>query len=124
MDYSQMSDETLVAVLAASWEQQRILTTHRQAVEQEQRSRMAGKRAEVLAEAQKENPAVLAQLGLILAAREQYQQALDALIAAAEQDKQTAKEVVRPVMVKIFHILGVRSEISDTYRAKLQSLLY
>jgi thioredoxin-like negative regulator of GroEL len=46
------------------------------------------------------------------------------LLKAAGEDKKTAREVVRPIMVNIFHILGVRSEISDTYRAKLQSLLY
>lgn len=80
--------------------------------------------AQVLAEAQRENPAVLAQLGMILAARGDYPSALDVLLKAAEEDKKTAREVVRPIMVNIFHILGVRSEISDSYRAKLQSLLY
>jgi putative thioredoxin len=80
--------------------------------------------AEVLADAQRDNPAVLAQLGMILAARGDYQSALDVLLQAAGEDKKTAREVVRPIMVNIFHILGVRSEISDTYRAKLQSLLY
>lgn len=80
--------------------------------------------AQALAEAQHDNPAVLSQWGLVLAARGQYQEALDVLLKAAEEDKKTAREVVRPIMVNIFHILGVRSETSDAYRAKLQSMLY
>lgn len=63
-------------------------------------------------------------LGKVLAARGEYVPALDALIAAAERDKELAKADVREVMVEIFHILGVRSPDSDAYRDKLQPLLY
>jgi putative thioredoxin len=80
--------------------------------------------AEVLAEAQADNPAVLTRLGEILAARGEYEPALEILLRAAGEDKKVAREVVRPIMVRIFHIVGIRSELSDTYRAKLQSLLY
>jgi putative thioredoxin len=64
------------------------------------------------------------QLGAILAARGQYAEALDALLAAAERDQQRAGKDIRELMVEIFHIVGVRSPLADEYRDRLQKLLY
>jgi putative thioredoxin len=63
-------------------------------------------------------------LGLRLAVAEQYQPALDMLLAAGELDRKLAANEVREAMVKIFHIVGVRSELADTCRDKLSGLLY
>ena len=63
-------------------------------------------------------------LGAVLAARGEYPAALEALIGAAERDKALAAGAVRELMVTIFHIIGVRSELADTYRDRLRGLLY
>lgn len=64
------------------------------------------------------------ELGALLASQAKYPEALEILLAAAELDKTLAKNEVRELMVKIFQIIGVRSEMADDYRARLQSLLY
>lgn len=63
-------------------------------------------------------------LGTVLAARGDYPAALEALIGAAERDKALAAGAVRELMVTIFHIVGVRSELADAYRDRLRGLLY
>lgn len=63
-------------------------------------------------------------LGAVLAARSRYPEALDALLAAAQRDKQRAAKEIRELMVEIFHIVGVRSPLADDYRDRLQKLLY
>jgi putative thioredoxin len=63
-------------------------------------------------------------LGQVLAARGEYEPALRALLAAAERDKKLAANEVRELMVAIFHVVGVRSELADEYRDKLRALLY
>ena len=63
-------------------------------------------------------------LGAVLAARGEYPAALEALIGAAERDKALAAGAVRELMVTILHIIGVRSELADTYRDRLRGLLY
>jgi putative thioredoxin len=64
------------------------------------------------------------QLGCVLAAAGQYPEALQTLLEAAERDRQLAAEKVRPIMVKIFYAVGVRSPLADEYRDKLTQLLY
>jgi putative thioredoxin len=64
------------------------------------------------------------ELGSFLASSGRYPEALEELMAAAERDKELAKNEVRELMVKIFQIIGVRSEMSDAYRDKLRALLY
>ncbi len=71
-----------------------------------------------------ENARLRYELGSLLASQSRYAEALDVLLAAAERDKVFAKNEVRELMVKIFQIVGVRSEMADDYRAKLQSMLY
>jgi putative thioredoxin len=63
-------------------------------------------------------------LGRALAARGEYGPALDALLEAAELDKPIARGPVRQTMLAIFQVIGVRSGTADSYRARLQSLLY
>jgi putative thioredoxin len=64
------------------------------------------------------------ELGALFAGQARYPEALETLLAAAELDKALAKNEIRELMVKIFQIIGVRSEMADDYRARLQSLLY
>jgi putative thioredoxin len=71
-----------------------------------------------------ENAKLRYELGSALAAKGNYSGALESLLAAAERDKALARNEVRELMVKIFHIIGLRSEMADDYRSRLQSLLY
>jgi putative thioredoxin len=64
------------------------------------------------------------ELGCALAAAGRYPEALAQLLAAAERDRKLAAAQVREVMVKIFHVVGVRSPLADDYRDKLSRLLY
>jgi putative thioredoxin len=64
------------------------------------------------------------ELGCALAASGSYPEALAELLEAARMDKSLATEKVREIMVQIFYVVGVRSDLADDYRAKLSSLLY
>lgn len=64
------------------------------------------------------------QLGCVLAAAGRYSEALAELLAAAERDKKLGSSKVREAMVKVFHIVGVRSELADEYRDRLARVLY
>src|SRR5262245_33834859 len=79
---------------------------------------------EGLAENQPDNAPVQLKYGHILAARGDYAGALAAMLRAAEADRNFARGPVKESMVAVFKIVGVRSELADAYRAKLQSLLY
>jgi putative thioredoxin len=63
-------------------------------------------------------------LGCVLASAGRYPEALAELLAAAERDQQLARGKVREAMLRIFHIIGIRSELADDYRDKLTRLLY
>jgi putative thioredoxin len=71
-----------------------------------------------------ENAQTRYELGSVLAALGRYPEALEMLLSSAERDKKLAQNQVRELMVKIFQIIGLRSEIADDYRGRLQSLLY
>ena len=64
------------------------------------------------------------ELGNVLATKAKYQEALEILLSAAERDRELGRGPVRELMVKVFEIIGVRSEMSDEYRDRLRSLLY
>jgi putative thioredoxin len=64
------------------------------------------------------------ELGTILAAAGKYREALEELLTAATADRALANEKVKEVMVQIFHIVGVRSELAEEYRDKLTRVLY
>jgi putative thioredoxin len=74
--------------------------------------------------AQPNDAAVHYSLSVILAARGEYTPALDALLAAAENDRILGREKVRELMLKIFAVIGPRSPEADQYRKRLQLLLY
>jgi len=74
-----------------------------------------------------ENPdqgSVLLQLGQLLASEKRYAEALESLLRAAELDRKLAKGKAKTMMVDIFHVIGVRSELADDFRTKLSRLLY
>ena len=75
-------------------------------------------------EADPENAELRYELGCVLAAAGRYPEALALLLSAAERDRNLAADRVRETMVKVFQAIGVRSELADTYRDKLRSLLY
>ena len=63
-------------------------------------------------------------LGQVLAANRRYPEALDLFLQAAESDRVLAMGEAKKRMVEVFHVVGVRSELADDYRKKLQRLLY
>jgi putative thioredoxin len=64
------------------------------------------------------------ELGQALAAKGQYEQALEMLMAAAERDYKLASTKVREAMVKVFYALGTDHPLSNDYRSRLARLLY
>ncbi len=75
-------------------------------------------------DAEPKNAQVRHELGLRLAAAGQHQAALDMLLSAGQLDRKLAGSEVREAMVKIFHVVGVRSPLADEYRDKLSAMLY
>ena len=68
--------------------------------------------------------AALFEFGSVLAANGKTTEALDVLLQAGLLDKKLATSKVRETMVKIFFVIGVRSELADSYRDKLTAMLY
>jgi len=66
----------------------------------------------------------LYELGCILAAAGQHEEALRLLLAAAENDPSLAAKKVRPVMVEVFQVIGNQSPLANDYRNRLATLLY
>jgi putative thioredoxin len=64
------------------------------------------------------------ELGCRLAADGKTDEALETLLRAASLDRKLATSKVRETMVKVFFVIGVRSEMADAYRDKLTALLY
>jgi len=64
------------------------------------------------------------ELGVVLAAAGEFEQALEILLAAAEQDFKLAPTKIRDAMVKIFYSLGVDHTLANEYRSRLAQLLY
>jgi putative thioredoxin len=74
--------------------------------------------------AEPDNAEVYYQLGCVLAAAGHYPEALKMLLSAAERDKKLGNAKVREVMVKVFTVIGQRSELSEEYRDRLRMVLY
>ncbi|MBL8794811.1 MAG: thioredoxin [Planctomycetia bacterium] len=70
------------------------------------------------------NPEVCYEFGCLLAAQAKYAESLEYLLRAAANDKELARTKVKETMVKIFQVIGARSDLADEYRDKLQKLLY
>ena len=98
----------------------------RRTIEMHENAATAGDEAELKKKvaADPQNAQLRLELGNVLATKEKYQQALDTLLSAAEFDPELGRGPVRELMVKIFEIIGVRSEMADQYRDKLRALLY
>ena len=75
-------------------------------------------------ETEPENANLRFELGALLAAQKRYPEALAMLLLAAELDRELARGKVKELMVQIFHIIGVRSDLADEYRTKLQRVMY
>ncbi|HEV3145772.1 MAG TPA: tetratricopeptide repeat protein [Gemmataceae bacterium] len=75
-------------------------------------------------EADPENANLRFELGAALAAQKRYPEALAMLVSAAELDRDLARGKVKDLMVQIFHIIGMRSDLADEYRTKLQRVMY
>jgi putative thioredoxin len=71
-----------------------------------------------------ENAQMRFELGRALASHAQYPEALEFLYSAAERDRDLARGPVKETMVKIFHAIGVRSDLAEEYRDKLQRVMY
>jgi putative thioredoxin len=71
-----------------------------------------------------DNAQLRLELGDVLATKEKYEAALDSLLKAAELDRELGRGPVRELMVKVFEIVGVRSDLADKYRDQLRAMLY
>jgi putative thioredoxin len=67
---------------------------------------------------------LLLELGRLRASQGRFPEALETLLKAAEADRALAEGDAKELMVRIFHVIGVRSELADQYRGKLARLLY
>jgi putative thioredoxin len=63
-------------------------------------------------------------LGCVLAVKGNSEEALESLYQAGLLDNKLATSRVKEAMVKLFAIVGMRSELADAYRQKLTALLY
>lgn len=63
-------------------------------------------------------------LGLVLAANGQFEEALETLVNIVEKDREFGSAHVRELMVKIFNVVGPQSQLANTYRSRLASALY
>ncbi len=75
-------------------------------------------------QAEPKNAQARYELGCILAAANQYAEALAILLEAAEANHQLATGKAREAMVKIFQVVGLHSDLANDYRDKLSGLLY
>jgi putative thioredoxin len=75
-------------------------------------------------EAEPENTQARYELGVLLAAAQRYEEALQTLLSVAERDRKLAGSAVREAMVEVFKAVGVRSPLADDYRDRLTKLLY
>jgi putative thioredoxin len=76
------------------------------------------------AKAEPKNAQALCDLGRRLAAQGKSAEALEVLLQAGQLDRKLASSQVKETMVKIFFVIGARSEMADAYRDKLSGLLY
>jgi putative thioredoxin len=74
--------------------------------------------------AEPKNAQTLYDLGCVLAALGKSAEALETLYQAGLLDRKLAAARIRETMVKIFFVIGVRSDLADSYRDKLTSMLY
>ncbi|MCA9098535.1 MAG: tetratricopeptide repeat protein, partial [Planctomycetaceae bacterium] len=64
------------------------------------------------------------QLAETLAANNQYQEAFEICLELIAKDRATMLEPAKQAMVTMFQVLGPASELTQTYRRKLSTILY
>ncbi len=62
--------------------------------------------------------------GVMLAAKEQYEPALDELIESVRLDKTFAESAARKAVLAVFDIVGLESPLTKDYQRKLASVLF
>jgi putative thioredoxin len=70
------------------------------------------------------DPHLLYELGCVLAAAGQHEEALQLLLSAAEADTSLARSKAREAMVGLFNVIGPQSALANDYRNRLATLLY
>jgi len=63
-------------------------------------------------------------LALALAASERYREALEHLLAVVVTDRAFGDDAGRRATLRVFEVIGARSELADEFRGKLASALY
>ncbi|MFO8008424.1 MAG: tetratricopeptide repeat protein [Candidatus Brocadiia bacterium] len=63
-------------------------------------------------------------LGCCLAAREDYEEALEAFIEVLSRDRKYRDDAARQAVLDVFELIGPRSELAGRYRRKLAAVLY
>ncbi len=84
----------------------------------------AGENLESEAAASPRDPRARYRWGVMLAAREQYEAALDELIESIRLDKTFAEGAARKAVLAVFDILGLDSELTREYQRKLSNVLF
>jgi putative thioredoxin len=64
------------------------------------------------------------ELGIVLAGKDAYPEALAMLLSAAELDMKLASGRAREIMVKVFYAIGTSHPLANDYRSRLSRLLY
>ena len=70
------------------------------------------------------NPRDRYRWGVMLAAREQYEEALDELVESVRIDRGFADGAARKAMLAIFDILGLESQLTRDYQRRLSNALF
>lgn len=84
----------------------------------------AGENLESEAAASPRDPRARYRWGVMLAAREQYEAALDELIESIRLNKTFAEGAARKAVLAVFDILGLDSELTREYQRKLSNVLF
>lgn len=79
---------------------------------------------EGIAAANPRNPRDRYRWGVMLAAREQYEPALDELIESVRLDRSFADGAARKAMLAVFEILGLDSAVTREYQRQLSKVLF
>lgn len=87
-------------------------------------SKHAGENLESEAAANPRDPRARYRWGVMLAAREQYEPALDELIESIRLDKTFADGAARKAVLAVFDILGLDSDLTREYQRKLSNVLF
>jgi putative thioredoxin len=70
------------------------------------------------------DPRALYRLGVLLAARERWEDALDGLIASVRADRAFAEGAARKAALGVFDILGPESPVTREYQRRLSQVLF